>query len=98
MASDSAKTSAALMRSLGGAKSASLKSSGAGGATLGAAQAASIANAMKAPLRMDGEIVCLTHVSPQCPQGATSRRQARARLLDGARRTGGDRGARALRF
>jgi hypothetical protein len=48
MASDSAKTSAALMRSLGGAKSTSLKSSGAGGAAGGVAQVASMTSEISA--------------------------------------------------
>src|SRR3954465_5331782 len=99
MASFSAKTSAALtMRSVGGAKRASWKSSTGGGATGTVVQAASNEIPTATTLRMGCEIVCFADVPPKRNEGAPRRRQARARLLDGARRAAGHRAPRPLRL
>src|SRR3954468_4592596 len=98
MSSLSAKTSAALIRSVGGAKRASWNNAWGGGPTGAVAHPASNEIPTTSAYRMGCEIVCFADVPPKRNEGAPRRRQARARLLDGARRAARHRASRALRL
>src|SRR5689334_2036879 len=98
MLSLSAKTSAASMRSLGGAKRSSWKSACGGGPGGAVAHPASNEIPSASAYRMGSEIVCFADVPPKRHEGAPRRRQARARLLDGAWRAAGHRAPRPVRL
>src|SRR5213082_1857784 len=99
MASLSANTCLASTRSAGAAKSASWNRSAGRGAGAGSwAQAAASRQTMNTRLGMAAKLYAWPHVSPKRAQATPARRQARPRLLDGARRAAGDRAPRALRL